>query len=326
MPAASKPVVAARPQPRTDGGFAFTANVAAAEWTRATDATCGIRANPDTTLVSTTLGRTVSLSVCLPIDYDTSGINYPVVWHLHGIQGTNRTGAGWWQARYQRARLAGLCRAHITVFPNGLNWSMWADNFDGSMLMYRFLRHELWQHIHATYRTLGEAPRYNVLTGFSMGGRGALAHALRDRTQAYREPSIHAQHYSGVAVYGFPAGDETQDFDSSTDGWAPAVVYPGAAPTNVERQQWRANSPQGWIDAAALSGYPVRVRYGVGDTLKNGAGPIKTLLQNAGTALDWPANSDLPGVSAHNAQEYWAGTDNDSDAMFAFYEARFAGG
>lgn len=307
----------------TMSAYDYTANVAAAEWaSRATDPVLGIRANPDTTMFSKALGETVSVSVCLPIDYDSSGINYPVVYHLHGISGTNRLGSSFWQPRYQAARAAGV-RPHITVWPNGLNWSMWADNFDGGNMMQRFLRYELPAWVHANYRTLGYDSRYNILTGFSMGMRGALALAFKAAAQNWDDPIAHPHWYGGVAGYAPPCGDSDTSF-ASMDAWGPPVVSPARTYTTTERAQWRSQSPHDWIDGYgdALSRVAIRVRYGSADGLSSSITSMLAQLDAESVPYDTPVGNLLAGIT-HSASAYW----NDADALdtFAVYESVFAG-
>jgi endo-1,4-beta-xylanase len=117
--------------------------------------------------------KTVLYNIYLPQGYDTGTERYPVIYHLHGINGTqggnqNTTVPESFEKAYQ----AGLISPVIVVFPNGYNNSMWADSKNGTKPAETNILPELISHVDSGYRTLADR-RYRVIEGFSMGGFGA---------------------------------------------------------------------------------------------------------------------------------------------------------
>lgn len=268
----------------------------------------------DSTFYSKVLRRTVSYSVGLPSDYGSSGLDYPVVWHMHGQQtypgANNRYLSANWPARYGFAVRDAFVRQHITVFINGLNYSMYVDNYDKSVQFETMFLTELIPLIRATYRTLGAAPQYNALMGFSMGGRGAIYYAMK-----------HDDKFGGCAAYGPPLYDEFYDYQN--DGsltWPALVISPDGLWTADQAEVWRLNSPQGYLkkDHSRLK---LRLVYGDSDALRNTTGaPFKARLDTLN--IPYTTVTDLVGVS-HTAANYW--TNADSSNAFAFVETIFAG-
>ncbi len=117
--------------------------------------------------------KTVLYNIYLPEGYDTSTEKYPVIYHLHGIggsQGGNQNTTV--PASFEQAKQAGLIGPVIVVFPNGYVNSMWADSKNGAKPAESNIVPELIAHVDSAYRTLAER-RYRVISGFSMGGFGA---------------------------------------------------------------------------------------------------------------------------------------------------------
>lgn len=269
----------------------------------------------DSTIYSRVFNRRISFSIGLPVNYATNGVSYPVVWHFHGqvaYPGTNnRYISASWPARYGQAVRDGFIRHHITVFVNGLNYSMYVNSADGALPWEKFFMEELFPYIHRTYRTLGTGRQYNATMGFSMGGRGSLYYALKYR-----------QHFCAVNAYGPPMYDENYDYagDSNLDDWAPFVISPTETYTAEERAVWLAKSPQGHLNVA-MPQPKVRIVYGDSDNLRNTTGTaFKARMALNGVAYTAP--TDLVGVS-HTAANYW--TNADTDNAFAFVETGFAG-
>jgi acetyl esterase/lipase len=123
------------------------------------------------TFHSATLKAEVSYLVHLPPGYETSGLRYPVIYWLHGLGGTQRTGAAFVE-RLQQAVGRGLAPAMIAVLVNGLRASMYTDSADGKAPVETVIVRELVPHIDATYRTIA-AREARAIEGFSMGGFGA---------------------------------------------------------------------------------------------------------------------------------------------------------
>lgn len=125
-------------------------------------------------LQSNVLGHDVGYSVVLPADADT-GKHYPVLYLLHGVGGDN---SSWLEysdvaGMMQRGEMPEM----IVVMPDGY-LSYYSDAADGSLPYETFFISELMPAINSLYPTL---PRRDnrVISGFSMGGFGALTLGLR---------------------------------------------------------------------------------------------------------------------------------------------------
>ncbi len=146
----------------------------------------------DKVLESKTLGQTTHYSIYLPPGYETSTLDYPVLYLLHG------GGDNWkdWLLKGQAATIAdktiasGDAPEMIIVMPDGMqNW--YNNNFDGTFNYEDYFFCELIPHIEATYRCRTEK-QYRAISGLSMGGRGCLLYALKhpDKFQACYGMSI----------------------------------------------------------------------------------------------------------------------------------------
>lgn len=133
----------------------------------------------DRVLESKVLGQTTHYSIYLPAGYETSKLDYPVLYLLHG------GGDNWkdWLLKGQAASIAdgtiasGDAPPMIIVMPDGMqNW--YNNNFDGTFKYEDYFFSELIPHIQATYRVRTEK-QYRAISGLSMGGRGCLLYALK---------------------------------------------------------------------------------------------------------------------------------------------------
>lgn len=136
-------------------------------------------ARNDCVLESKILGQTTHYSIYLPAGYETSNIDYPVLYLLHG------GGDNWkdWLLKGQAASIAdrtiasGEAPAMIIVMPDGMqNW--YANKYDGSFNYEDYFFKELIPHIEKTYRCRTERS-YRAISGLSMGGYGCLLYALK---------------------------------------------------------------------------------------------------------------------------------------------------
>ncbi len=133
----------------------------------------------DRVLESKLLNQTAHYSIYLPPGYETSKLEYPVLYLLHG------GGDDWrdWLLRGQAATIAdnafasGEAPEMIIVMPDGIDG--WYNNkFDGTLNYEDFFFQEFIPHIESTYRCRTEK-RYRAISGLSMGGRGCLLYALK---------------------------------------------------------------------------------------------------------------------------------------------------
>jgi enterochelin esterase-like enzyme len=118
-------------------------------------------------------GRTVNFNIYLPEGYDIATDRYPVVYHLHGLGGTQGGPQNMHVPRsFETAQAQGIIGSVIVVFPNGYTNAWWADGIDGDKPAETDVVSRLIPYVDATYRTI---PRRGarVIQGFSMGGFGA---------------------------------------------------------------------------------------------------------------------------------------------------------
>jgi len=144
--------------------------------------TPAIFVDPDTSAPSGTLYRTfhspilqgpASYLVYLPPENaEAPGARFPVVYWLHGLNGTQRDGAACFVPSLDAAIRAGTCPPMIAVLVNGLSDSRYYDSFDGHRPVESVIVRDLISHVDRTYRT--QASREGrAIEGFSMGGFGA---------------------------------------------------------------------------------------------------------------------------------------------------------
>lgn len=133
----------------------------------------------DRVLESKILGQTTHYSIYLPAGYETSTLDYPVLYLLHG------GGDNWkdWLIKGQAAVIADAAIASgeappmIIVMPDGMqNW--YNNNYDGTFRYEDYFFQELIPHIEVTYRCRTEK-QYRAISGLSMGGRGCLLYSLK---------------------------------------------------------------------------------------------------------------------------------------------------
>ncbi len=137
------------------------------------------KAYNDRVLESKILNQTTHYSIYLPPGYETSTLDYPVLYLLHG------GGDNWkdWLLKGQAAAIAdktinsGEAPAMIIVMPDGMqNW--YNNNYDGTFRYEDYFFEELIPHIESTYRCRTEKS-YRAISGLSMGGRGCLLYSLK---------------------------------------------------------------------------------------------------------------------------------------------------
>jgi enterochelin esterase-like enzyme len=165
------------------------------------------------TFTSPSMGVAVGYNVYVPPEYSSGTARYPVIYFLHGIGGDEGTMVAnvvtWMRARVA----AGLIRPAILVFPNGAVDAAYADAKDGSRRVMTMILDELIPLIDATWRT-NACREQRAISGFSMGGHGALLYALRaperfgsvvayapalvDTAPCDGDPRVHVRRRSGV--------------------------------------------------------------------------------------------------------------------------------
>ncbi len=116
-------------------------------------------------ITSTRLKRDVSFNLLLPLDYETAGLRYPVLYLLHGSYDNHES---WNHKSGAAALLSGL--PLIVVMPDAA-MSRYVNSPRGGPYA-DFFAQELVPHIDQTYRTIARREG-RALCGLSMGGYGA---------------------------------------------------------------------------------------------------------------------------------------------------------
>ncbi|MFA9392117.1 MAG: alpha/beta hydrolase [Prolixibacteraceae bacterium] len=119
----------------------------------------------------------IGYCVVLPKTYyqkEYADTTYPVIYFLHGYTGYET--ADVWNAEYYYSQTAkGQFPEVIMVFPNGMN-EWYINNANGKTLIETHIIHELLPFIDQKYRTNSSE---RGITGFSMGGYGAVRYYLK---------------------------------------------------------------------------------------------------------------------------------------------------
>lgn len=218
-------------------------------------------------LQSSVLGHDVAYSVVLPADAD-KGMHYPVLYLLHGVGGDH---SSW----LEYADVAGMMQRGempemIVVMPDGY-LSYYSDAADGSLPYETFFTTEFMQAIDSLHPTLpGRENR--VISGFSMGGFGALTLGLRNAdkfgTVISLSPSMRT--------------DSVYATEGPQDAWEKqwGRTFGGTGLTGFDRitQYYRDRSPLHFahtLDAKALSS--VNLTIDIGDRENSLAAPSEML-------------------------------------------------
>jgi enterochelin esterase-like enzyme len=123
-------------------------------------------------------GRSVLFNIYLPPGYDSSVEPYPVLYDLHGLTDSRDTNPGPVIRSFEAAMRAGLVGPLIVVFPQSFAEGYYADSRDGARPGETQVVRELIPFVDASFRSLPHRARRGV-SGFSMGGFGALAYATK---------------------------------------------------------------------------------------------------------------------------------------------------
>lgn len=195
------------------------------------------------TFRSPSMGKDVGFNVYTPPEYAASTARYPVVYFLHGVNGDEGqmppNVVPWVTARVQ----AGLMRPSILVFANGAIDSGYADTKDGRRVETSILK-ELIPFVDTSYRT-NACREQRAISGFSMGGKGALIYA-------FKYPDL----FGSVVAYA-PA---LLDWPSAQAEHADQV----ACVYGNEEAYFNQYSPSYWLEKNATKFNGLRIRFSVG--------------------------------------------------------------
>jgi len=185
---------------------------------------------------SAILHTSVRYCVFLPASYASSSDNaqqYPVLYYLHGLGGNAQAMAlsGEWTL------LQDLRRQHkvgdfLVVAPDGFD-AFYINSEDGKTRYEDFFFREFVPHIERTYRARpGRAAR--GITGFSMGGYGALLYAFT-HPELFASVSAHSAALMRQPPEGVEAG--------ASAGNLPAQILTHVFGNPIDRRIWDLNSP-----------------------------------------------------------------------------------
>lgn len=154
------------------------------------------------TIFSTKMNREIKAVVIKPASYKVKKNNFPVLYLLHGYDGSYNN----WIRRVPE--LTGYADTYqlMIVCPDGGKSSWYFDSpVDSSMRYETYISGEVVSYIDTHYRTIADKA-HRVITGLSMGGHGALFLALR-------HPDVFGA--SGSMSGGFDLSDSKQRFEIS---------------------------------------------------------------------------------------------------------------
>jgi S-formylglutathione hydrolase FrmB len=123
-------------------------------------------------------GQPVLFNVYLPPGYDSSSAAYPVLYDLHGLTDSRDTNPGPVVRSFEAAMRNGGIGPLLIVFPQSFAEGYYADSRDGARPGETQVLDELIPYVDQNFRTLAHRARRGV-SGFSMGGFGALAYAAK---------------------------------------------------------------------------------------------------------------------------------------------------
>jgi len=127
------------------------------------------------TFVSETLGRPYAYNLYLPDDYADAGLSYPVLYLLHGSNGSEYDWvvSGNLQQTADDLIAQGTIPPTVVVMPGSKSW--WVDGYNEAAETAFFS--DLIPHIEATLRTIS-AREGRVIAGLSAGGYGTVNFVL----------------------------------------------------------------------------------------------------------------------------------------------------
>jgi len=185
---------------------------------------------------STLLQSSVRYCVYLPASYsapDAKTKKYPVLYLLHGLGGNEQSIAleGEW-SKLQDLRAQNKVGEFLVVAPDGGD-TFYINSRDGKTPYSDFFIREFVPYVERTYRVRTERATRGI-TGFSMGGYGALRMAF-----AYPELFGSASAHSGALMRAAPPGVTA----GASSGNLAAVLLASVFGNPIERKFWDLNSP-----------------------------------------------------------------------------------
>lgn len=201
--------------------------------------------------------RDVSYSIYLPPGYESTTMNFPVLYLLHGYSDDD---SGWVQfGQVQRTADRTFRRWNaaemIIVMPDGgVTW--YVNTTEGQEAYEDFMTKELIPHIDSEFRTRADR-QYRAVAGLSMGGYGALMLGLR-------HPELFSS--SGVLSAGVLTDDEILAMEPGR--WNSLLGLPFGKDLIGEDRlhgNYKEYSPQAMIDAYLQKDHKCRFYIDCGD-------------------------------------------------------------
>ena len=133
----------------------------------------------DDLISSESLGGLQHYAIYLPPGYDTSALEYPVLYLLHGMWGTYKD----WTSHGMAETVNSLinlesAKPMVIAMPDGLD-AFYCNNYDGGDMLYEdYFIEEFIPYIESTYR-IRASKQNRAIAGLSMGGYGTTFHAFK---------------------------------------------------------------------------------------------------------------------------------------------------
>jgi S-formylglutathione hydrolase FrmB len=185
---------------------------------------------------SALLRSSVRYCVYLPASYseaDSKTRKYPVLYLLHGLGGNEQSIAldGEWTG-LQDLRREHMVGEFLVVAPDGWD-TFYVNSRDGKTLYSDFFFHEFIPFVEHTYRVRTERAARGI-TGFSMGGYGALRMAF-----AHPELFGSVSSHSGALMRAPPQGVSA----GASSGNVAAALLANVFGNPIDQKFWDLNSP-----------------------------------------------------------------------------------
>jgi S-formylglutathione hydrolase FrmB len=253
---------------------------------------------------STSMQKIVKAAVLVPDDYQTSKKDYPVIYLLHGGQGSYRD---WLSKLKDKKLLPGLADQYgfIIVMPDAGRSSYYFDSpIDKGSQYETFVTKELIQKIDGTYRTIKDR-KGRIIAGLSMGGHGAMFLSTR-----HPELYCAAGSMSGVMDLNTSTWKVPADFAKSRDKNFEHLL--GPAKDTVSK--YREYSAVGMVDKMKANDVKLIFDCGFDDIMIVPNRELHKLLLENGTPHDYierPGKHEWP---------YW---ENAVTYQFLFFKKVF---
>ena len=253
---------------------------------------------------SAAMQKTIKAPVVLPDSYQASGKQYPVIYLLHGGQGSYRD---WLSKLSDKLLLHKLADQYqvIIVTPDGSPTGYYFDSpLDKTSQYETFISKELVQKIDGTYRTIKDR-KGRIIAGLSMGGHGAMYLSTR-------HPDVYcaAGSMSGVMDLNTSLWKVPADFAKSRDKNFERLLGPPKDTTS----KYREYSAVGMVDKMKANDVKLIFDCGFDDIMIAPNRELHQLLLANGTPHDYierPGKHEWP---------YW---ENAVQYQFLFFQKVF---